>query len=91
MWRGSDWRPVKRRIARPLCAIDRKTVEAGRWLCYTMARFQRFASGENMVDHVHGEMDIREQEKVFRGFIWLTVRSCIAIAVILAFMAAFLT
>lgn len=44
-----------------------------------------------MVDHVHGEMDIREQEKVFRGFIRLTIRSSIAIAIVLAFMAAFLT
>lgn len=44
-----------------------------------------------MADHVHGEMDIREQETVFRGFIKLTVRSCIVIVVVLAFMAAFLT
>lgn len=44
-----------------------------------------------MAEYVRGEMDIREQERVFSGFIRLTVRSCILIAVVVSLMAVFLT
>lgn len=66
-------------------------VEASPRLCYMAALHWRFAHEDSMADHVHGEMDIREQESVFRGFIKLTIRTCIVIVVVLAFMAAFLT
>lgn len=44
-----------------------------------------------MAEHAHGEMDIRYQERLFRGFISFTVRSCVLIAIVVALMALFLT
>ncbi len=44
-----------------------------------------------MQEYVHGEMDVRAQQKLFRGFIKFIVQVCIVIAMILIFMAAFLT
>ncbi|WP_412504303.1 aa3-type cytochrome c oxidase subunit IV [Roseovarius sp. SYSU LYC5161] len=40
-----------------------------------------------MAEHKHGEMDTSEQEKTFEGFVTFTVRSTIAIIVILIFLA----
>ncbi|MDR9428503.1 MAG: aa3-type cytochrome c oxidase subunit IV [Salibaculum sp.] len=40
-----------------------------------------------MAEHKHGEMDTSEQEKTFEGFVTFTVRSTLAIIVILIFLA----
>ena len=37
--------------------------------------------------HVHGEMDTTEQQKTFAGFMRWTVRTCVIIAVVLAYLA----
>ena len=44
-----------------------------------------------MADYKHGEMEIRYQRQLFAGFLKFTLRTCILIAIVLAFMAAFLT
>jgi hypothetical protein len=41
----------------------------------------------NKPDHVHGSMDIRDQEKTFDGFIRMTVWVVCAVIFILIFMA----
>ncbi|EAQ13854.1 MULTISPECIES: aa3-type cytochrome c oxidase subunit IV [Maritimibacter] len=40
-----------------------------------------------MAEHKHGSMDIRVQEKTFEGFMKFTVRSVIAIIVVLILLA----
>ena len=40
-----------------------------------------------MAEHKHGSMDIRGQEKTFEGFMKFTVRSVIAIIVVLILLA----
>ena len=40
-----------------------------------------------MADHKHGEMDTRDQERTFDGFMTVTVRATIAILVFLVFLA----
>jgi len=40
-----------------------------------------------MADDKHGNMDIREQERTFNGFMTFTVRTVIAIIVLLVFIA----
>lgn len=40
-----------------------------------------------MADHKYGEMDITEQEKTYDGFIKFSVRTTIAIIVVLVFLA----
>jgi hypothetical protein len=40
-----------------------------------------------MAEHKHGTMDTRVQEKTFEGFVKLTVRSVVAIIVILVLLA----
>ncbi|THH34383.1 aa3-type cytochrome c oxidase subunit IV [Aliishimia ponticola] len=44
-----------------------------------------------MADHKHGEMDIRDQEKTFEGFMNFTQWSIIAILLFLIFLAVFAT
>ena len=38
-------------------------------------------------DHVHGTMDIREQEKTFVGFVKLSIWTVVVSVVVLIFMA----
>lgn len=40
-----------------------------------------------MAEHKHGSMDVKAQEETFNGFVTLTVRSVIAIIVLLILMA----
>lgn len=40
-----------------------------------------------MADHKHGEMNIETQEKTFEGFVKAVGWSCVAIVVVLIFMA----
>ncbi|WP_432448755.1 aa3-type cytochrome c oxidase subunit IV [Aliiroseovarius marinus] len=40
-----------------------------------------------MADHVHGTMDTSAQEKTYEGFIKASVRSVVAIIVVLIIMA----
>ena len=40
-----------------------------------------------MADHKHGEMDIRDQERTFDGFMSMTVRATVVILVVLVFLA----
>jgi membrane protein required for beta-lactamase induction len=40
-----------------------------------------------MSEHKHGEMDTTEQENTFEGFVTFTVRTTIAIIVVLIFLA----
>lgn len=42
-----------------------------------------------MAEHKHGTMDTRVQEKTYEGFIKVTVRSVVAIIVILILLALF--
>ena len=44
-----------------------------------------------MADYKHGEMETGYQRQLFVGFLKFILRTCILIAIILAFMAAFLT
>jgi hypothetical protein len=44
-----------------------------------------------MADHKHGEMDIHTQEKTFDGFMKWTVRTVIAIILLLIWMAIFIS
>jgi hypothetical protein len=44
-----------------------------------------------MADQKHGDMDIKEQEKTFDGFMSFTTRTVIAIIVVLVLMGIFLT
>lgn len=44
-----------------------------------------------MTDYAHGKMDIKSQERTFRGFVKLTLWTCGLCAVVLAGMAFFLT
>lgn len=41
----------------------------------------------DMADHKHGEMNIETQEKTFEGFVKAVGWSCVAIVVVLIFMA----
>ncbi len=40
-----------------------------------------------MSEHEHGSMDITEQERTFAGFMQWTVWVCVAVAIILIFLA----
>ncbi len=40
-----------------------------------------------MADHVHGEMDVTEQEKTFAGFITWSVRTLVVVVIALVFLA----
>ncbi|MEL6167071.1 MAG: aa3-type cytochrome c oxidase subunit IV [Pseudomonadota bacterium] len=42
-----------------------------------------------MADHIHGKMDIKDQEKTFDAFITYTTRSVIVIFAVLIFLAIF--
>lgn len=42
-----------------------------------------------MAEHEHGSMSIRTQQKTYEGFIKVTVRSVIAILLVLVFLAIF--
>ncbi len=44
-----------------------------------------------MADHKHGEMDIKEHEKMFDGFMTFTQWTVIAIFAILVLMAIFIS
>jgi hypothetical protein len=54
---------------------------------YMPARDQLHTRGPDMAKHKHGEMDTTEQEKTFEGFVTFTVRTTIAIIVVLIFLA----
>ncbi|AUM75669.1 aa3-type cytochrome c oxidase subunit IV [Paracoccus jeotgali] len=41
----------------------------------------------NQTDHVHGEMEIREHQKTFAGFVRLAMWACIISLLVLVFMA----
>ncbi|WP_225972698.1 aa3-type cytochrome c oxidase subunit IV [Paracoccus jeotgali] len=47
---------------------------------------QRMAE-HNQTDHVHGEMEIREHQKTFAGFVRLAMWACIISLLVLVFMA----
>lgn len=40
-----------------------------------------------MAEHEHGSMDIEEQEKTFEGFMTWTIRTVVAVIVLLIFLA----
>jgi hypothetical protein len=44
-----------------------------------------------MADHKHGNMDIKEQEKTFNGFMKWTANTVIVILLLIVFMAIFIT
>lgn len=44
-----------------------------------------------MSDHKHGDMDIKEQEKTFNGFMKFTTNTVIVILLIIIGMAIFIT
>ena len=44
-----------------------------------------------MADHKHGEMDIKEQEDTFNGFVKFTQNSVIVILALIVLMALFIT
>jgi len=44
-----------------------------------------------MADHKHGEMDIKEQEKTFDGFMKFTTNTVIVILLVIVGMAIFIT
>ncbi|ABG32906.1 aa3-type cytochrome c oxidase subunit IV [Roseobacter denitrificans] len=44
-----------------------------------------------MAEHKHGEMDIEAQEKTFDGFMRWSMRTVIAIIVLIIWMAIFIT
>ncbi|MFK7870152.1 MAG: aa3-type cytochrome c oxidase subunit IV [Roseobacter sp.] len=44
-----------------------------------------------MAEHKHGDMDIKEQEKTFTGFMKFTTNSVIFIIVLIIAMAIFIT
>jgi hypothetical protein len=45
----------------------------------------------HMADHKHGDMDIKEQEKTFNGFMKWTTNTVIVIILLLVAMAIFIT
>lgn len=44
-----------------------------------------------MAEHKHGEMDVKDQEKTFEGFVSFTTWSVIVILVLLIGMAIFIS
>lgn len=44
-----------------------------------------------MAEHKHGDMDVKAQEKTFDGFMRWTMRTVIAIIVVIVLMAIFIT
>jgi fumarate reductase subunit C len=44
-----------------------------------------------MADHKHGDMDIKDQEKTFAGFMKFSTNTVIVILVIIVGMAIFIT
>ena len=44
-----------------------------------------------MADHKHGDMDVKEQEKMFDGFVSFTTWSVVVILVIIVGMAIFIS
>ncbi|WP_227267616.1 aa3-type cytochrome c oxidase subunit IV [Roseobacter weihaiensis] len=44
-----------------------------------------------MAEHKHGDMDVKAQEKTFDGFMRWTMRTVIAIIVLIILMAIFIT
>lgn len=44
-----------------------------------------------MAEHKHGDMDTKEHEKMFAGFMNFTSKTVIAIIVLLVLMAIFIT
>lgn len=45
------------------------------------------ATHQESTTHVHGEMDIRAQQKTFAGFVTLAIWTCGISAAVLVFMA----
>ena len=44
-----------------------------------------------MADHKHGEMDIKDQEKTFDGFMQFVTYSVVILLVLIVLMAIFIT
>ncbi len=52
-----------------------------------MAEHNTTDQAHGATEHVMGTMDIREQQKTFTGFMRFSAWSCVAIGVVLVFLA----